>query len=52
MVVSSMTPLTVGNYGTCSYTTGHPVHLVVIVHISLMYRLVVNLNITLNIINL
>jgi hypothetical protein len=48
----STTPLTVGNHGAGSYTSGHPVRLVLIIRVTMMYRMVVNHNTTLNITSL
>jgi hypothetical protein len=47
-----MTPLVGGDRGTGSYTTGHPIRLVVIVHIATMYCMVVNPGTMLNITSL
>jgi hypothetical protein len=51
-IMAFMMPLTAGDRGTGSYTTGHPACLVVIVRFTTTYRLVVNHITTLSIIGL
>jgi hypothetical protein len=52
MVMPSSTPLTVDDHRTSLYTSCHPVCLVVIIHVTMMYHMVVNHSTTLNITNL